>query len=528
MRIMIVEDEELLREGLIKMIGRMSLNGSVVASAANGEEALEQLSHIGVDLIITDIRMPRKDGLELLEEVERLNSEIRSIVLSGYDDFEYAKRALKLNCKDYMLKPVMFQDLYELLSKIEAEFAANQAKIIEEMKLKGILNQNQYLIRHEFLRSFVQAQLGKLQQVDALLADAAKIGIRLDKGSYTILAIQIEEKLEMKSKYGKHDWMLIKYALHNIVEELTGYAPCYFDEEEILIVLIDGNTDEEEQQSVCNQIAKTSRELLKIAVSIGISGKHDIHQLSAAHGQATRVLKYRLISDSPIITRYSQLSCYTNDSIKSYMNQLSQLFELDHADDVIDRLKAWYESLKSAALSLDAFAGMEKEVRVVFHSLYRHFVKELGDREYDLGAEIGMIESADSFYARMNPIISVLKDISSASKKGKIENCTSEQVMKYIRAHYNENISLTSISDYIYMNPAYLSVMFKKKTGKSIIEYLTEVRMGAAKKQLVNTELKTYQIAELVGYNDPAYFSTLFKKYCGVSPHEYRTINTQR
>ncbi|SEO89061.1 response regulator [Paenibacillus sp. OV219] len=526
MRIMVVEDEELLRDGLIKMIGRMSLNGSVVAIAGNGEDALEQLSHVGVDLIITDIRMPRMDGLQLLEEVQRLNLDIRSIILSGYDDFEYAKRALKLNCKDYLLKPVMFQDLYELLSKIEAEFIAMQTKMIEEVKLKGILNQNQSLIRHEFLRTFIQ--LEKMLQIEARLAEAETIGVYLQASCYSIIAVQIEEKPEKKRNYGKNGWMLMKYALHNIVEELTSYMPCYYDEHEVLIVLHAGIADEEELNVLGNRIAMKSRELLKITVSIGISEKHDLYHLSLGYGQATRVLKYRLISDQPIIEFHSQVSRYTNHLIKPHMDQLAELFDLDHADTAIKQLKEWYEALKAAELSLGSLEVMEQEVRVVFHSLLRHFVKELGDREYDLGAEIGIMETADSFYARMNPLLNVLKAISSDSKKGFIENCTSKQVMKYIREHYNENINLTSISEFIYMNPAYLSVMFKKKAGKSIIEYLTEVRMGEAKKLLLNMELKTYEIAEMVGYNDAAYFSTLFKKYSGVSPLEYRTINIRR
>src|SRR4051812_23929849 len=115
MRIMVVEDEELLRQGLINMIERMKLPCSVIASSADGEDALEQLAYIGVDLIITDIRMPKKDGLQLLEEVSVLYPEVRSIILSGYDDFEYAKKAMKLNCQDYLLKPLIYSELYELL-----------------------------------------------------------------------------------------------------------------------------------------------------------------------------------------------------------------------------------------------------------------------------------------------------------------------------------------------------------------------------------------------------------------------------
>lgn len=103
---------------------------------------------------------------------------------------------------------------------------------------------------------------------------------------------------------------------------------------------------------------------------------------------------------------------------------------------------------------------------------------------------------------------------------GKLENRTFEQAMRWIREHYMEDITLNSISEQVYLNPAYLSVMFKKKTGRSIIEYLTEVRMEEAKKLLVQTDLKMYQIAERVGYNDAAYFSNSFKKYQSMTPQE--------
>jgi YesN/AraC family two-component response regulator len=209
------------------------------------------------------------------------------------------------------------------------------------------------------------------------------------------------------------------------------------------------------------------------------------------------------------------------------LDPLADLFELDDAEIVQQRLKEWYESLKKEELSWESIDTIEKELKVVFPALLRHFAKELGDESpyAQLGSEIEIIEYSDSFYTRMHPILNMLKEISTHTKKGKIESRTSDQVMKYMKEHFRENITLTSISEHIYMNSAYLSVMFKRKTGKSIIEVLTDIRMEEAKRLLLDSDYKTYQIAEMIGYKDAAYFSNAFKKYHSLSPQEFRKLN---
>lgn len=525
MRIMVVEDEELLRQGLINMIERMKLPYSVVASSVDGEDALEQLAYIGIDLIITDIRMPKKDGLQLLGEVSVLYPEIRSIILSGYDDFEYAKKAMKLNCQDYLLKPFIYSELYELLDKISQDIISEQGKILVALRQKGLLNQNQYFIRHEFLRNFIHRI--RLPQIDSLIEEAAQIGIALRATPYFVVVIQFEDKQRIQRNYEKNDWTLMKYAVHNVIEEMMGYSPCFYDEEELLIVLSADVKELHHLLKICSEMQMKINELFKLGVSIGVSNKHELANISNGYKEAKKALKYRLISDGNIILPFQNVSDYSNASVKILLDPLADLFELDDAEIVQQRLKEWYESLKKEKLSWESIVAIEKELKVVFPALLRHFVKELGGESHSaqLGAEIDIIEYSDSFYTRMHPILKMLIEISSHTKKGKIESRTSDQVMKYMKEHFRENITLTSISEHIYINSAYLSVMFKKKTGKSIIEVLTEIRMEEAKRLLLDSDYKTYQIAEMIGYRDAAYFSNAFKKYNSLSPQDFRKLN---
>jgi two-component system response regulator YesN len=525
MRIMVVEDEDLLRQGLINMIERMKLPCSVVASSADGEDALEQLAYIGIDLIITDIRMPKMDGLQLLGEVSVLYPEIRSIILSGYDDFEYAKKAMKLNCQDYLLKPFIYSELYELLDKISKDISSAQAKILVALRQKGIINQNQYFIRHEFLRNFIHRS--RQPQIDILIEEAAQIGIALRETSYFVVVIQFEDKQRLQHNYEKNDWTLMKYAVHNVIEEMMGYSPCFYDEEELLIVLSDDVKELHHLLTICSDIQMKINELFKLGISIGVSNIQELANISTGYKEAKKTLKYRLISDSNIILSFQNVSAFNGVPIKSLLEPLAYLFELDDAEIVQKRLKEWYERLTNEKLSWDSIVAIEKELKVVFPALLTHFVKKLGDESLSaqLGTEIDIIEYSDSFYTRMHPIMKMLTEISSHSKKGKIESHTSDQVMTYMKEHFRGNITLTSIAEHIYMNPAYLSVMFKRKTGKSIIEVLTEIRMEEAKRLLLDSDYKTYQIAEMIGYNDAAYFSNAFKKFHAVSPQDFRKSN---
>lgn len=527
MRIMIVEDEDLLRNGFMKMIGRMDLNCSVVASACNGEEALEQLSHIGVDLLITDIRMPQMDGLQLIQKVSILFPGIRSVILSGYDDFEYAKRALQLNCKDYLLKPPNYTELHELLMKIRDEFEAEQKKTMEDYKKKEILNQNQYVIRNEFLRHVMNRQV--IHSPEDLITKADYIGIRLTNGEYHVILLRYDRLAEVKARYDNHDWNLLKYAVHNMAVEITDSTACFYDDQEYLVVFLQ-TSDIEAATQVCHDLQMKLREYLKLSVSSGISQIHALPCIAEGYNEAKQALKYRMISDEGMVMTYQDASLHQQISIDRYKNQLSALFELEHAQSIIERLKEWNEEIKKAGLNVMSLDAIEKELKIVLLTLLRHLIKEHGGnhRNLDLGKQIEQIETGDSFYEKMLPLFQLLNDMIHQGKRGKIENRTVEQAIQFMRDHFNQNLSLPLISEHIYMNPAYFSVMFKKRTGKGVIEFLTEIRLDAAKKLLMQPELKTYQIAEMTGFNDAAYFSNQFKKYIGVSPQEYRNLNSKR
>ncbi|RAP77144.1 helix-turn-helix domain-containing protein [Paenibacillus montanisoli] len=527
MRIMVVEDEVLLRQGLINMINRMNLPCTIVASAADGEEALKQLSCISVDLIMTDIRMPKKDGMQLLGDVFRQYPKIWSIVISGYDDFVFAKQAMKLNCKDYILKPVIYSELFELLEQVCKEFEREQEMTLEAIRQRGVLNQSQYFLQNEFLKKFIHAS--KLPFLNAVIEEAKQLGIRLGEAEYAAVVMQFDDKRRLAERYENYDWMLMKYAVHNVVKEMTSYSPCFYDGQELLVALVDEWKDPHLLLQKCLEMQSKITELFKMNVSVGISNHYELKGISLGYKEAKRALKYRLVSDNSVILFAENVSDYTNNELKLFIDPLMELFDFEHVDLVQHRLKCWYESLKKAELSWEAMDTLEKELKVIFPALLRHFFNELGDdySNCNLGAEIDRVESSDSFYTRMHPILNVLKEISSHHKKGKIESCTSEQVMKYIRAHYAENITLTTIAEQIYMSPTYLSVLFKRKTGKSIIEFLTEIRMEEAKRLLSDTDYKTYRIAEMIGYNDAAYFSNVFKKYNAVSPQEFRNASQQ-
>jgi two-component system response regulator YesN len=522
MRIMVVEDEEILRLGLIKMIARMDLNCSVVASASNGEEALELISQMGIDLIITDIRMPRMDGLQLIEEASALFPGIHTFILSGYDDFEYAKLAMKLKCNDYLLKPPNFAELYDLLKRICIEHELEQNKMMDDIKRREILNQNKYVLRNEFLRDLLNFPY--INQVEESLTIAKSLGIKLNADRYHVLVMHFDRMLELRGKYNKHDWSLIKYAAHNIVEEISDDSPCFYDDKEDLVLFYRASNDIKKAIEICGQLKLVLRKYLNMFVSIGISEERDLKYITDGYVEANQAVRYRLISEQGMIMTYSEVTGFTKASVKGYTKQLLSLFEQDEALSIINRLEAWNRDIVNASLDFESMEMIEKEYKMGLLTLVRHFSKELEDNKVSFNKDLldEQIEWGDSFYDKMLPVIRVLNELGNHKKRGGVENHTIKKAITYMQENYHANLTLSSISNQIYMNPAYFSVMFKKKVGKSIIEYLTEIRMEEAIKLLLHSDLKTYQIAERVGYNDAAYFSNQYKKYTGATPQEYR------
>ncbi|BBI31274.1 hypothetical protein KCTCHS21_06730 [Cohnella abietis] len=523
---MIVDDEELLRTGLCKMIERMELPITVVGAACDGVEGLKMMEIDEPNVVLTDIRMPNIDGLALIRKLSEQYPRVRTIILSGYDDFDYAKQAIKLGCKDYLVKPPDFAELSELLSAIYQEFSQEREELIQLSQKNELLVRNQLLLQTDYLRKLISGKPNA--SISEIKEQAERLNISFLSDAYRLAILNFENRHELLQKYTPKEIGLLQYACWNITSEITQGAPCFYDELEQLIIMLPESYSYEESCEKLQEIRKSITHYLGLSVTAVLSNFYSLQLMNEGYSEAKRLLTLRLLREKSVLITVREARAHINEDIQPLMQPLRELQLLDTYSDIERQLKQWVIAVKGSAYTPAALERLKQELRIALIVLVRKLsIQEdnLGDHETIKWLE--QMDMADSFTDCIKPVLQVINQANKQQEThSPYQSQSVDKAIAFIRANYNQDINLTMISEHVNKNPAYFSVMFKKKTGLGVIEYLTDFRMELAKKLLVETQMKTYQIAESTGYNDPAYFSNTFKRHSGTTPQEYRNSAT--
>lgn len=355
-KILIADDEPLIRKGLKTIIHRVSDEFTVSYEAANGIEAMRLIEINKPDVVISDIRMPDKDGLELVKEISQIYPQIINVILSGYDDFNYAHRAIKYKVYDYLLKPVDSETLSGLLNRIGNE-----------------------------IRSRISDR-----------ADKEYLNMHIDGKISTLFAIVKQKDLILNIK------LMNKATTKTIIDDFFSYI-----------------------YENCMEVFHVRRVVLELYNTI----LNDLQSKSHSTG--------------------------------------SYCIGVDHRKD-LERLN----SIES--------------IRIWFEQNIMRFIERSEDK----------------------------------SKSGEIKII--KKIKRFIRENYEKDITLNLLSEKFFLNPSYLSDLFKMETGQNFLEYLTQVRVERSIELMQDLRLKVYQISRMVGYDSPTHFNKLFKKITGITPNEYR------
>ncbi len=526
MKVLIVDDEEILRTGLVKMIERMDLPVAVVGTANDGLHALKLIDDHEPHVILTDIRMPNMDGLELIEKLAADQRRIRTIILSGYDDFDYARKAIRSGCSDYLVKPPIYTELRELLQSIYEKLSLELAKFMEESRKDEILNRNQTLLKSDFLRTLL-VKKAKPPARETLVEQAERLGIPLRSGAYAVAILRNERRLERIQKYSTADWELLKYACLNICGEIFNGAPCFYDEQDQLVVLLPHNDSFEDHCEKLQEARGNLSHYLQLSYSAASSETYPFHAIADAYEEANRLLSLRLLSEKSVLITPKGLTHNVNEDITPHLKQLDELHQCQSLSEIQVVLIHWLDTVKNSGYTPLGLEKLKQELRVALVTLMQKPPIKQAEQELGVYSSVWLeqLGYADSFSEQLELVYQLIEQLTEQQKSGMYHNHAVEKAIAYIKKYYNHSINLVSISEHVHMNPAYFSVMFKKKTGIGVVEFVTDVRMDKAKKLLMETDYKTYQIAESIGYSDPAYFSKIFKRQHGMTPQEYR--NTQ-
>ncbi|MCU6709829.1 response regulator [Paenibacillus sp. J5C_2022] len=529
MKIMVIDDEPIVTKALRKLIPWEEHGFEWLPSAENGCDALDKIQACRPDLIVVDCQMPLMNGLELLEEINRLHLPIKSLILSGHDEFAYAQQAIKLGASDYLLKPPDIDLLLRLALKIKQEWE-------EEQRLKKQLGEQLPLIRYRFLQSLLEGAGISEQQ---FCEKTAYLNIPLKPGPYMIGVMEIAENPDYPRQYGYEDQQLMNFAVLNVAEEtLSAHPGKYLFHETgsrfIMIVNVSGSTAGKEQlMATFHRLVSNLQETLHYDATIGVSGSGDSlnRDARACLEGAITALEYQYYTGPNEVIAVDDLeweraSSVHGKKVSAYPVDESLRKALKIGNPV--QLNRWMEDFKSHLIERDYPVQVTKSVTLQAMASAAQALCEIHPRlstdELLDPARIERFLTAASIEQLGKEIESYLGELAqltvSLRKSGK--NAVVEKTKCYIQKHYKEHITLETAARQVFLTPVYLSFLFKQVEGVNLSDYVTDVRMRQAKKLLSGTTMRTYEVAAQTGYTDEKYFSRLFKKRFGLTPTEFR------
>lgn len=531
-KIMLVDDEEEVRKSIIKKINWQDAGFEVVGDAENGEDALEKIEQMEPDVLLTDIKMPYMDGLTMAEKVRQNYPLVKIVIFSGFDEFEYAKRAIKLNVIEYILKPVNVEELTAILKKIKK----NLDDEIEQKRNVTLLRESYVkslpIIREHFLNDLVHGGVDettiseKLKECEIDIKNAQK---------WVAAAVHLEPEEQVKKALSLHqERELIPISVTNLIEEkLTGhyrFTIFHSSFESILIVAIDEGNSQAALVALLGEICKETRKILEVSVTIGVGEVCDnLSSISASFHSALNALGYRAVTGSGGVILIHDVEPVNHGKLQFESHMESELIAAvkfgpkEKIESVVSELVGKMGEAKVHYRQYQAYILAVISALTQVSQQYDLKISEMFGVETDYFEILTKVEKTEDIRQYLLDVAYKMNRALEEERSKTTKNVILE-AKSYIKDNYRDpELSVEKICRHLHMSPAYFSTMFKKETGQAYIAYLTEVRLNRAVELLMTTEDKTYIIAEEVGYPEQNYFSYVFKKKFGISPTKYRS-----
>jgi two-component system response regulator YesN len=517
MNIFIADDDEIIRKGLRSIIEQSNLKYTVVGEAPDGELALKIMEECGkIDLLITDIRMPVMDGLELIKKVKERYILMKVIVLSGYDEFKFVRNAFMDGAVDYLLKPINKKEFLEVLQK-------TQLSIEKYAKQEDYRKESHQLLVANTLNHIFHTPENNKEKENIL----DKINIKLESTYYFVMICRIDHFYKQKM-----DRMEYEGALDTIYTRIEEKAKLIVEDYQLLLYInnteiiclaySENNLDARLiSEDIYQEICKINMEDTTYTIGVG-SVCYGLQDTKRAYQEAEYAAESRFylgrnnrIEYAQIENKRLELNYQLEPMIGKLVNYI-ELYDYISSKKILDQI-----FLDLCYIDAAKFRRYMKDILELLTLQVKDFQEALlcCAREYLFFLE--NINTYNELKAYMN---SVLKDVIEYIKneRDKRSKLRIELAKKYIAENFKETISLNDVADYVELNPSYFSNLFKTEVGINFSDYLLEVRMQAARKLLRDSTIKVYEIGSMVGYEDAVSFGRAFKKKIGMSPKEYR------
>lgn len=538
--VLIADDEPKIIQLISHLVNWEDYHMEVKYTAKNGSTALQIILEQKPDLVITDIRMPNINGIDLVKQAKSAGISSYFIIVSGYSDFEYAQQAIKLGVDDYLLKPVSKEDLDNVLINICDKYQVQNNIKAEREQLLSTLSQNKDTLKKHLLFDI-------LTDNDTPLLNAtseelsSEYGLNLTGDSICCLAVHIfiQEDSSNESSVDEIKYLTAKIQqdLQSRLDKICKDMICMIDGKDVIFLI---NYDLNQSPQIDNVLYKFHSNILdykciypdiRLSVCRGTSTDNLPDFINSYKG-CLRGLEYRFIyTDYLIPPVQEKASAYKKNAFtendKKELHQAIELLSPDNLRTFLVRLQPLFSMIIATGDSVyPVLKLLVDSFLYEIHSLNIESVYE----KFSTASLLSCLEDYFSFsdvYANLvNNFCEILNECREV--KNNTEELPIRLARSYIQEHYHESLTLNDVSNVAGFSPTYFSTLFRKFTGSTFMDYLTEVRINNAKSLLLNT---TYDIADIciqVGYSDTKYFTKQFKKNTHITPLEFRKLHGNR
>lgn len=477
--VLIVEDEKMIRQGIKSMILRSGVPVQTIMECNNGLMALEVLKEQPVDVMFTDIRMPKMDGIKLVQEMQELKEKPITVVISGYDDFSYAVEMMRMGVQEYILKPVDREQIMAIMQKLEEELVHKKEE--QETKRQISYQQLRYLCMNQEISQVEKELICKRYCDDFFQQEYVVCCSNHDMEEYE----QNNACIYLKN-VGEHQVFLVEF-------ENKGF------------------------------LLKNELRNCYVGCSEPVSG---LEQLNYAFKQACAMRKRAFVSCEKLVT-YEKGMVFEEDEKELSENDMQQLESTVHmlgtnrVEEAVQTIHELVNAVKREENSVELF---QKQIKYLLTRIAKNYENVLKVKEENVlrMQDIYRYQNIEEYEKVLTEWMRKFYELISEEFDDYKNKQKIQQALSYIHENYHKDLNMAVVSNLISMNYSLFSLAFKQYTGKNFVNYIKDLRMQEAKRLLEETDMRIIDISQAVGYENEKHFMKLFKATCGVSPTEYR------
>ena len=524
--VLLVDDEADVLQAMKKKIDWEALGFCLAGTAENGQEALEMAEQLHIDVVMTDIKMPYMDGLTLCKNLKQSYRNMKVIIYSGFDDFEFAREAVHLEAEEYLLKPISAGDMEAAFSKVRKKLDQEYDEYRNLNRLSEYYRKSLPAMREQLVMGILEGRIAG-ERARAMMETYE---ICLDSPFYVVAALYMDvNPREEQPQPAQLFTLSLKDMVQDYLKNRTRFFSTAFLDQVIVIFMLDEREEIDQVLYHLDQICKMGFHVLKSSVTAAVGQIcANTDALHTSYEEAVNAMEYRSILGSGQVLYINDIEPCSEENILVTEHEFQNLVhavKLGNRDETNAAIAQIMDSIRKEPISPGQYQLLFMELLSELMKIgraYKLHPNHIFGEHAGSWQELYRMVTVDELEGWLQEVCTNLRHVLRHERRDSAARLT-EQAKAYIEEHYKESdLSADSLCRCLNVSAAYFSTIFKREVGMSFVAYLTKIRLEHALELLRTTEDKTYIIASRVGYMEPNYFSYVFKKQYGISPSKYR------